>query len=70
MAVHVGAGYHSVVKEARFNELFEVVCGKTIAFLKSGGSAFDACALAVSLLEVKFVVCKGNNFPFKGRPSN
>lgn len=51
VAVHVGAGYHSVLKEPQFNAACSRACEAAMVILKNGGDALQACVEAVKVLE-------------------
>jgi hypothetical protein len=55
VAVHVGAGYHSVAKTGAYRELCEKTCANVIELLRQGCKARTAVATAVALLEVAFI---------------
>lgn len=52
VALHIGAGYHSVSKTGIYRHLCEKICSDVIKLLKQGYNARTACATAVALLEV------------------
>jgi len=51
VAVHIGAGFHSVAKTPAYKTLCENICSSVIKELNRGYSARKAVALAVALLE-------------------
>lgn len=51
VAVHVGAGYHSVLKETLFKAVCSNACDSAMKILKDGGDAVQACVEAVKVLE-------------------
>lgn len=55
ISVHVGAGYHSVLKEKALCDLCRKVCCLAMEELRSGSTAVDVCALAIKMLEVNEV---------------
>jgi hypothetical protein len=52
VAVHIGAGYHSVAKSGAYRQLCESICKDVLDMLMKGGTARKAVASAVALLEV------------------
>ncbi|KAJ2025134.1 hypothetical protein GGI06_000705, partial [Coemansia sp. S85] len=51
VAVHVGAGYHGPSKEPEYKAAMKSACRAAAALLGSGGSASEAVACAISILE-------------------
>ncbi|XP_045187127.2 threonine aspartase 1-like isoform X2 [Mercenaria mercenaria] len=51
IAVHGGAGYHSVDKEKEYRSVCATACQMAMNSLKKGASALDVVALAVTYLE-------------------
>lgn len=51
VAVHVGAGYHSVMKEAQFKLACSNACEAGMKVLREGGDPMQACVEAVKVLE-------------------
>jgi isoaspartyl peptidase/L-asparaginase-like protein (Ntn-hydrolase superfamily) len=56
VAIHVGAGFHSVAKEPSFKQLCDAICKATITKLKMGCHALDACVYAIEQLEVRSIL--------------
>jgi hypothetical protein len=52
VAVHIGAGYHSVTKSGAYRQLCETICREVLEMLMQGCTARRAVASAVALLEV------------------
>jgi hypothetical protein len=52
VAVHIGAGFHSVSKTATYKQLCDRICSNVIKLLNKGCNARNGAALAVALLEV------------------
>ncbi len=52
IAVHVGAGFHSVQKTGAYRILCDTICTEIMGMLNSGCDARQAAARAVELLEV------------------
>lgn len=52
VAVHIGAGSHSLSRTGMYREICEKVCRQTMEQLRNGCEARKAVAYAVSLLEV------------------
>ncbi|KAK3596494.1 hypothetical protein CHS0354_007400 [Potamilus streckersoni] len=51
IAVHAGAGYHSLGKEVEYKVVCAKACSQAVKILKSGGSALDAVTVAIQSLE-------------------
>jgi taspase (threonine aspartase 1) len=51
VAVHVGAGYHSMMREPQFNAACSKACDAAMSVLRNGGDALQACVEAVKVLE-------------------
>lgn len=64
VAVHIGAGFHSVAKTPSYKTLCENICSSVIKELNRGYSARKAVALAVALLEVNYSPKQINNKRF------
>lgn len=56
IAIHVGAGFHSVTKEPLLKQLCDTICKSTITKLKMGCNALDACVYAIEQLEVRSIL--------------
>ena len=52
VAIHLGAGYHSLGSRPILKNIMNEVCLKAMSKLREGMEAIDACAFAISLLEV------------------
>jgi isoaspartyl peptidase/L-asparaginase-like protein (Ntn-hydrolase superfamily) len=52
VAVHIGAGSHSISRTGMYREICERVCTQTMELLRNGCEARKAVAYALSLLEV------------------
>ncbi|KAL3872921.1 hypothetical protein ACJMK2_036096 [Sinanodonta woodiana] len=51
IAVHAGAGYHSLSKEVEYKEVCAKACSQAMKILKSGGSSLEAVTVAIQYLE-------------------
>ncbi|KAL0079963.1 threonine aspartase 1-like protein [Phycomyces blakesleeanus] len=69
IAVHVGAGHLSRRNEARYRSACGRSCEEAIKVLKKGGSAIDAIAVAISVLEDDPITNAGygSNLTFDGK---
>lgn len=52
VAVHIGAGFHSLAKTGAYRILCENICKEVVKLLKKGCNARTGVATAVALLEV------------------
>ena len=52
VAVHFGAGYHSIEKEKQYKALMEKCCTETINFLDKSGDLIEAVVYGTKILEV------------------
>ena len=55
VALHIGAGFHSVAKTGAYRILCEKICEEVIVALKKGIEARRAVAFAIELLEVRTI---------------
>ena len=52
VAVHFGAGYHSLEKEKYYKNLMDKCCTETINFLENSGNLIEAVVFGIKILEV------------------
>ena len=53
VAVHFGAGYHSVEKELLYKDLMNKCCSETILLLDKSDNLIEAIVFGIKILEVR-----------------
>jgi len=55
VAVHIGAGFHSLSNESEYKEVCRAACSTAMEALKKGLSAKEIISVAITTLEVGFL---------------